>query len=73
MKIEGDPKNCGDCYFLFENEGCQRLVEPIRDIKVCVTGPMMKIPRTGEEMKKVFNLFEKRIRKEGDEEPVAPI
>ena len=56
MKIEGEPKNCGYCYFLGEiyfptEKVCKQTGSLIKDTKVCLSGILYR--NTTEELKKI--------------------
>lgn len=66
MNIEA----CGVFYFkspIKPDDGrivCSRTGSVIEEIKVCLTGPMITLPRTGEELRQVIEATQQRWRRE---------
>lgn len=63
MKIEGNPSNCEECYFLRDGKSpqasCARMGSYIAETKVCLTGPLISKPATPEGWVKLINLAQR--------------
>jgi len=71
MRQEQEPLNCQYCYFLGkvfpkgeEEPVCNRTGSLIKNTKVCLTGPLVSLPKTEQEMSELIEKIEKYWRQE---------
>lgn len=77
MKVEAwrGIEDCEECYFKnstnFDGKlGCSRTGSPLERVKTCLeNGPMIRAPRTAEELRRVIEATQRHWRRERVESP----
>lgn len=62
-------ESCENCYFLkkdLSGQFCFNYGSCIESIKSCLTGPLVKLPKTGTELSQLIKVVEREWRKEGE-------